>query len=56
MAELSRPLKELLALLKKLAALVTVLLLRFFSLAGPWSSLVRRKNPPPGGENCENLL
>jgi len=43
--------REFLALLKKLAALVTVLLLRFFSPAGPWSSLWRRKNPAPGGEN-----
>lgn len=44
-------LRELLALLKKLAALVTVLLRRFFSLAGTWSSLCRRlKNPAPGGE------
>lgn len=53
-AELSRPfkLRELLALLKKLAALVTVLLLRFFSPAVPCSSLCRRlKNPALGGEN-----
>jgi hypothetical protein len=54
LSELSRPfkLREFFALLKKLAALVTVLLLRFFSAAGPWSSLCRRvKNPAPGGEN-----
>lgn len=53
MAELSRPfkLRELLALLKKLAALVTVLLLRFFSPGLLCSSLCRRKNPAPGGEN-----
>jgi hypothetical protein len=43
--------REFLALVKKLVALVTVLLLRFFSPAGPWSSLCRRKKPAPGGEN-----
>lgn len=43
---------DCLALLKKVAALVTVLLLRFFSPPGLlWSSLVLRLKNPVGGEN-----
>jgi hypothetical protein len=45
-------LKEFLALLKKDAALVTVLLRRFLSPTGPSCSLCRRlKNPALGGES-----
>lgn len=45
-------LREFLALVKKDAALVTVLLRRFFSPPGLfWSSLVRRVKKPPGGED-----
>jgi hypothetical protein len=45
-------LSEFLALLKKVAALVTVLVRRFLSPTGPSCSLCRRlKNPVPGGEN-----